>query len=106
GAPDNRREGRAATAGRAPGPNKDEGPAQADDAPREDRLARHNCSTIARDTVTSREERMGSQRWLVVAAILGSLIIGVAAYDVGLMQGAARAAADAGTEVPYGYAWG
>ena len=48
---------------------------------------------------------MGSQRWVVVAAILGSLIIGVAAYDVGLMQGAARAAVAAGAEPPYAY-WG
>lgn len=55
---------------------------------------------------------MRSQNWLVAVAVLLGLIVAVGAYDVGLMQGAARAAAAAGADaagaVPpyYWYGWG
>ncbi len=49
---------------------------------------------------------MGSSRWLAVAAVIGSLIIGVVAYNMGLSEGAARAAVASGNIPPYVYAWG
>jgi hypothetical protein len=42
---------------------------------------------------------MESNRWLVVAFLAGGLLIGAAAYSVGLSQGATRAAISAGTNV-------
>ena len=42
---------------------------------------------------------MESNRWLVVAFLAGGLLIGVAAYTVGLSQGVARAAILAGTNI-------
>ena len=42
---------------------------------------------------------MESNRWLVVAFLAGGLLIGVAAYTVGLSQGVARAAISAGTNI-------
>jgi hypothetical protein len=46
---------------------------------------------------------MRSTAWL--AAAIGSLIVGVVAYNAGLSQGAAQAAAAAGNLPPYAYGW-
>jgi len=59
---------------------------------------------------------MESNRWLVVAFLAGGLLIGVAAYTVGVSQGAARVAIAAGANVDtdtlfayrgwgYGHGW-
>lgn len=42
---------------------------------------------------------MESNRWLIVAFLAGGLLIGAAAYTVGLSQGAAHAAVAAGANV-------
>lgn len=53
---------------------------------------------------------MESNRWLVVAFLAGGLLIGVAAYSVGLSQGAAHAAVAAGNpdavDAYMGWGWG
>ena len=59
---------------------------------------------------------MVSNRWFVVVAALGALLIGVVAYNAGLSHGAAQAAIAAGSAAtpgtpgvpvpPYAYAWG
>ena len=46
---------------------------------------------------------MHSQRWFAAVAILGSAIVGVIAYNIGLSQGAAHAAAASGALPPYPY---
>lgn len=50
---------------------------------------------------------MRSTGGLVFLAIAGSAIVGAIAYNMGLSQGAAQAAAAAGTTLPpYAYGWG
>ena len=50
---------------------------------------------------------MGSTRWLAFAAVVGSILVGVIAYDAGLARGAAEGAVAAGGALPaYAYGWG
>jgi hypothetical protein len=55
---------------------------------------------------------MGSHRWLGLAAVLGFVLVGVAAYNMGLAHGAAQAAAAAAAAggtlpaFPYAYPFG
>ena len=48
---------------------------------------------------------MGPTRWFAPLAVLGSIVIGIVAYNAGVSQGAAEAAAASGTVPPYVY-WG
>jgi hypothetical protein len=57
---------------------------------------------------------MGSHRWLALAAVLGLVLVGATAYDMGLAHGAAQASAAAAAAggtlpaypYPYLYGWG
>ncbi len=46
---------------------------------------------------------MNANRWLAISAVFGSLILAVVAYNFGLSEGAARAAAASGTLPAYPY---
>jgi hypothetical protein len=49
---------------------------------------------------------MRSNRWLALVAVAVSLVVGIVAYNAGLANGAAQAAAASGNIPPYVYAWG
>jgi hypothetical protein len=48
---------------------------------------------------------MGSNRWLAIGGVVGGALIAVAAYSMGLAQGAAQAAAGSIPPEAYGYGW-
>ena len=49
---------------------------------------------------------MRSTGWLAFLALVGSVMVGVLAYNAGLSHGAADAAAAGGNLPPYFYGWG
>lgn len=46
---------------------------------------------------------MGSQRWFAMGVVAVSAVVGIAAYSIGLSQGAAHAAAAAGAYGDWGW---
>lgn len=49
---------------------------------------------------------MRSNKWLALVFLLFSLIVGIAAYNVGVSHGLAQAAVAAGDVPAYAYGWG